>query len=74
MATPDKEIRRELGAERQELTEAVTTLRTEIASAKDIKGKLRSKLPVIVAGAAGLGFVAAGGIRRTIRLVTWRGR
>jgi hypothetical protein len=71
---PDEEIRRELGTERQELTDAVTTLRTEIASAKDIKGKLRTKLPAIAAGTAGLAFVALGGVRRTIGLITRRGR
>lgn len=74
MPIPDEEIRRELGTERQELTDAVTTLRTEIASAKDIKGKLRTKLPAIAAGTAGLAFVALGGVRRTIGLITRRGR
>jgi hypothetical protein len=75
MPTPDdKELRREICTERQELAEAVTTLRTEIASAKDIKGKLRTKLPAIAAGTAGIAFVALGGVRRTIRLVARRGR
>jgi hypothetical protein len=75
MPTPDdKEIRRELGTERQELTQAVATLRTEIASAKDIKGKVRTKLPAIAAGTAGIAFVALGGVRRTLRLVTRRAR
>jgi hypothetical protein len=74
MASNDKDLRRELGAEREELTEAVTTLRSEFAKATDISGKLRAKLPAIAAGAVGLGFVASGGIRRTVRLFTHRGR
>ena len=64
MASTDKDLRRELGAEREELAEAVATLRSEF----------RAKLPAIAAGALGLGFVASGGIRRTVRLLTHRGR
>lgn len=74
MASTDKEIRRELGAEREELSEAVSSLRSELARATDIRSKLKAKLPAITAGAVGLGFVASGGIRRTARLLTRRGR
>lgn len=74
MASTDKDLHRKLGAEREELADAVTTLRSEYAEATDIGGKLRAKWPAIAAGAVGLGFVASGGVRRTVRLLTHRGR
>jgi len=57
MASTEQDIRRELGTEREKLAEAVGTLRSELGAATDIRGKLRAKLPVVAAGAAGLGFV-----------------
>lgn len=75
MATTDEErIRRELSTERAQLADAVETLRSELGEAADIGGKLRSKLPAVAAGALGLGFVAAGGIGATARLLFRRGR
>lgn len=53
MASTD-ELRRELGEERVELTEAVETLRAKVDAAK----RLGSKLPLVAAGAVGLGAVA----------------
>ena len=38
------------------------------------RGKLRSNLPVATAGALGVGFIAAGGIGATMRLIMRRGR
>jgi hypothetical protein len=72
MASTDKELRRQLGAERAELADAVTTFRSELGEATDIKRRLKDKLPVAVAGALGLGFVAFGGIGRTVRLLLRR--
>ena len=69
MASTDKELRREIGEERSKLAEEVKTLRSEISEATDVRGKLRANLPVATAGALGLGFVASGGIRATIRLL-----
>jgi hypothetical protein len=74
MATTEQEIRRELEQERAKLAEAVETLREELGEATDISGKLRSKLPVVAGGALGLGFVFAGGIGATARLLIRRGR
>jgi hypothetical protein len=74
MATTEQEIRRELAQEREKLAEAVETLREELGEATDISGKLRSKLPVVAGGALGLGFVFAGGIGATARLLIRRGR
>jgi hypothetical protein len=48
-------------------------LRSEIGEATNIGAKLRSKLPVVTAGALGAGFLLAGGIGATMRLLA-RGR
>jgi hypothetical protein len=53
MASTD-ELRRELGDERIELAEAVATLRGKLDTAK----RLSSKLPLVAAGAVGLGAAA----------------
>jgi hypothetical protein len=62
--TEQEDLRRELRVEREQLAEAVETLR----------GKLRSTLPIVAAGALGLGFVVSGGIGATARLLMRRGR
>ena len=75
MATAEEQrLRKQLSAERDQLADAVETLRSELGEATDIAGKLKSKLPVVAAGALGLGFVVAGGIGATARLVFRRGR
>ena len=71
--TPE-DVRREIEAEREQLASAVDELREEVGEAADVTGKLRSKLPVVAAGALGAGFVLAGGIGATARLVLRRGR
>src|ERR671937_112330 len=53
MAGSERELRRELGEERERLAEAVGTLRTEIGKATDIRGKLRAKLRAAPEGEAG---------------------
>jgi hypothetical protein len=68
------DVRREIAAEREQLAEAVEILRDELGEVTDVAGKLRAKLPVVAAGALGLGFVAAGGIGATMRLIVRRGR
>lgn len=72
--TEQEELRREIGAERERLADAVETLRGELGEAADVRGKLRAKLPLAAAGALGLGFVASGGIGATVRLLLRRGR
>jgi hypothetical protein len=64
MASTEQQLRRELHDEREQLAEAVGTLRA----------KLRSKLPLVTAGALGLGFVASGGVGATARLLLRRRR
>ncbi|HEV8688113.1 MAG TPA: DUF3618 domain-containing protein [Gaiellaceae bacterium] len=67
--TPE-DVRRELERERQQLANAVDDLR----GAADLSSMVRSKLPVLAAGAAGAGFFLAGGIGATMRLLARRGR
>jgi hypothetical protein len=74
MASTEQNLRRELHDEREQLADAVETLRVELGEATNISGKLRSKLPLVTAGALGLGFIASGGIGATARLLMRRGR
>jgi hypothetical protein len=71
--TPE-DVRRDIAQERERLAEAVEDLRGGLGEATDIAGKLRAKLPIVAAGALGLGFFAAGGIGATARLLMRRGR
>jgi hypothetical protein len=65
-----EQLRREMELERRELATAVDSLRQEMG----VASKLRSRLPIATAGALGAGFVLAGGIGATMRLVFRRGR
>ncbi len=68
------DVRREIATQREQLADAVEKLRTGLGEATDIGGKLRAHLPVVAVGALGAGFVAAGGIGATMRLLFRRGR
>lgn len=68
------QVRRDIESEREQLAGAAEQLRESIGEATDIGGKLRSNLPVVAAGALGLGFVLAGGVGATARLIFRRGR
>lgn len=70
----DVKLREELHTERAALVDAVGDLRGAIGEAADISGKLRAKLPLAAAGALGLGFLKAGGIGATARLLMRRSR
>jgi len=74
MASTEQELRRELRAEREQLADAVETLRDELGDATNVSAKLRSKLPFAAAGALGAGFVLFGGIGATMRLIMRRSR
>jgi hypothetical protein len=69
-----EQVRLEIEDEREQLTGAVDSLRTEIGEATNIAAKLRAKLPMVAAGALGVGFVLAGGIGAGMRLVARRSR
>jgi hypothetical protein len=70
----DAKLREELRTERAGLADAVNDLRSAIADATDVSGKLRAKLPLAAAGAFGLGFLKAGGVGATARLLMRRSR
>ena len=69
-----EEVRRELESERERLAKAVDSLRSEVKEATNVSAKLRANLPVAAAGALGAGFLLAGGIGATMRLLFRRGR
>jgi hypothetical protein len=68
------EVRRDIESEREQLAGAAETLREEIGEATNIAAKLRANLPVVAIGALGLGFLVAGGMGATARLIFRRGR
>jgi hypothetical protein len=71
MAPVDVEtVRRQIELERDQLATAVDSLRKEM----DITTKLRSRLPLAALAAFAAGFVLAGGIGATMRLLFRRGR
>jgi hypothetical protein len=69
-----EDVRRDIESEREQLADAADNLRESIGEATDIGGKLRSNLPVVAAGALGIGFLLAGGVGATARLIFRRGR
>jgi len=68
------EVRRDIEAERERLAVAVDDLRAGLGEATDISAKLKGRLPVATAAALGAGFVLAGGVGATMRLLMRRGR
>jgi hypothetical protein len=70
----EQQVRRDIEAERDQLADAVEDLRGGLAEVTDIGGRLRAKLPVVAVGALGAGFVLAGGIGATMRLLARRSR
>jgi hypothetical protein len=69
-----EEVRRDIESEREHLAGAAETLREEIGEATNIGAKLRANLPAVTVGALGLGFLFAGGVGATARLIFRRGR
>jgi len=77
MATNNRttaDVRRDMAGERDQLADAVEDLRAGLGEAADVAGKLRARLPIVAVGALGAGFVVAGGIGATMRLLFRRGR
>ncbi len=56
-ARTPKQVREELESERERLAYAVDSLRAEVKEATNVGAKLRSNLPAVAAGAAGLGYL-----------------
>jgi hypothetical protein len=71
--TPEQ-IRREIEDERERLARALGELRAGVGGVTDVTAKLRQQLPVAAAGAMGVGFVLAGGVGATMRLLARRSR
>ena len=69
-----EDVRRDIEVEREQLATAAETLRDSLGEATDITGKMRSKLPAVAVGALGAGFLLAGGVGATMRLIFRRGR
>ena len=69
-----EQVRRDIESEREQLAGAAETLREEIGEATNIGAKLRSNLPMVAVGALGAGFLLAGGVGATARLIFRRGR
>jgi hypothetical protein len=67
-------IRREIETEREQLADAVESLRGGLAEATDVRARLRANLPAVAAGGLGAGFLLAGGIGATMRLLARRSR
>ena len=63
------DVRRDIAAEREQLAASVEDLRAGLGEAADIRGKLRARLPLVVAGGLSAGFVLAGGLGATMRFV-----
>ena len=69
-----EQVREDIESERERLASAVDSLRAGIDEATDISAKLEGKLPLAAAAALGAGFILAGGIGATMRLLMRRGR
>ncbi len=68
------DIKREIEQERNELARSVESLRSEIKQATDVRAHLSRHLPIAAGVALGAGFLLAGGVGATVRLVFRRGR
>jgi hypothetical protein len=68
------DVRRDIENERDQLAGAAESLRESFNEATDVRGKLRANLPAATIGSLGLGFVLAGGIGATARLIFRRER
>ncbi len=68
-----EQVRSEIEQEREELAGAADNLRESFAEATNVGAKLSAHLPVVAAGAFGAGFVLAGGLGATMKLIFRRG-
>lgn len=69
-----EQVRRDIESEREQLAGAADQLREEIGEATNIGAKVRANLPAVAVGALGVGFLLAGGVGATARLIFRRGR
>lgn len=68
------DIRREIEVEREQLADAAESLREQLGEVTDITSKLQANLPAVAAGALCVGFLFAGGVGATARLIFRKSR
>jgi len=68
------DVRRQIETEREQLADAADSLRESFSEATNIGARMRANLPAVAVGAAALGFLVAGGVGATARLIFRRGR
>jgi len=68
------DVRRDIESEREQLADAADSLRDSIGEATNVSAKLRANLVPATIGALGIGFLLAGGVGATARLIFRRGR
>ena len=68
------DVQREIETEREQLADAADSLRESFSEATDVRARLRANLPAATTGALGIGFLLAGGVGATARLIFRRGR
>jgi hypothetical protein len=68
------DVRRDIETEREQLAGAAESLRDSLEEVTDVRGKLRANLVPAAIGALGVGFLLAGGVGATARLIFRRGR
>jgi hypothetical protein len=68
------DVQRDIETEREQLADAAESLRESIDEATDVRAKLRANMPAAAIGALGVGFLLAGGVGATARLIFRRGR
>jgi hypothetical protein len=68
------DVRRDIESEREQLADAAESLRESFSEATDVRSKLSANLPAVVIAGLGIGFVFAGGVGATARLIFRRGR
>jgi hypothetical protein len=67
-------VRHEIAAERQKLADAVDDLRVRLGDAADVKAQVGTRLRSLAPAAFAAGFVVAGGVGATMRLLARRSR
>ena len=68
------DVRRDIESEREQLAGAAESLRESLGEATNVGAKLRANLVPAAIGALGVGFLLAGGVGATARLLFRRGR
>ena len=68
------DVRRDIESERQQLADAAESLRESLGEVTNVRARLRENLVPAAVGALGVGFLLAGGVGATARLIFRRGR